>query len=156
NLLLTYAGFFVPAITSPVGRILMLTVVPAVLMVINIRGVTGGAGFGTILAAIKVGALMLFGVFGLAFVDWTRFSGVSFSTQANWGEAILLLIYAYTGFEATVIPSGEAKDPARDTAWALIVALAVSAVIYVTVQTVAVGTVPDLASSQKPLVDSAQ
>jgi len=156
NLLVAYAGFFVPEITSPVGRTLVLTIVPALLMVINIRGVTGGARFGTILALFKAGALMLFGVLGLAFVDWTRFSGVTFSTQANWGEAILLLIYAYTGFEGTVFPSGEAKDPAKDTAWALIVTLAISAIIYMTVQTVAVGTVPGLASSEKPLVDSAQ
>src|SRR5262249_34934050 len=56
----------------------------------------------------------------------------------------------------TVFPSGEAKDPAKDTAWALIVTLAISAMIYMTVQTVAVGTVPGLASSEKPLVDSAQ
>ena len=156
NLLVAYLGFFLPGMTSPVGRTLVLTIVPAVLMIINIRGVTGGARFGTILALIKAGALMLFAIVGLAFVDWTRFSGMSFSAQAHWGEAILLLIYAYTGFEATVIPAAEAKDPVRDTGWALMVALGVSAMIYVTVQIVAVGTVPDLASSQKPLVDSAQ
>ena len=154
NLLLSYLGFFTPAVTSGMGRTFVLIIVPAILMIINIRGVTGGARFGTILALMKVGALVLFGMVGLAFVDWNRFSGMSFSREADWGGAILLLIYAYTGFESSVVPVGEAKDPRKDVAWGLIIALSICAIIYVAVQTVAVGTVPDLASSQRPLVDS--
>jgi amino acid transporter len=76
--------------------------------------------------------------------------------EADWGAAILLLIYAYSGFEQSVVPAAEAKDPVRDVAWALIIALGFCAVVYVIVQIVALGTVPDLASSDKPLVDSAQ
>lgn len=156
NLLVSYLGFFIPQVTSGLGRAVVLIVFPAVLMVINIRGVTGGARFGTIFAVLKVGALVLFGIVGLAFVDWNRFSGVSLSPEANWGGAILLLIYAFTGFENSVIPAAEAKDPVKDLPWAMTIALGVCAIIYVAVQTVAVGTVPDLASSQRPLADSAQ
>ena len=62
----------------------------------------------------------------------------------------------FSGFEGTVIAAAEAKDPIRDLPWALIRALAGCAVIYVLVQTVALGTLPDLSSSQRPLADSAQ
>jgi amino acid transporter len=69
---------------------------------------------------------------------------------------MLLLIYAYMGFEGSVMPAGESKDPVRDNAWSLMVAIAACAIIYVGVQTVAVGTVSDLASSDKPVIASAQ
>ena len=156
NLLVSYLGFFVPQVTSGLGRALVLIVVPAVLTIINIRGVTSAARFGTILALVKVSALVLFGIVGFAFIDWSRFSGISLSPEANWGGAILLLIYAYTGFENSVIPAAEAKDPVKDLPWAMTVSLGVCAIIYLAVQTVAVGTVPNLASSQRPLADSAQ
>ena len=40
----------------------------------------------------------------------------------DWTQAILLLMFAYGGFEAPLIPAGEAKDPRRDTGFALLVA----------------------------------
>src|SRR5262249_28017650 len=156
NLLVSYLGVFIPQVSSVAGRVIVLVIVPAVLMVINIRGVTGGARFGVGVAVVKVGVVLLFGIIGLAFVDWSRFSEMSISTEKNWAEAILLLVYAYTGFENTVIASGEAKDPSKDLAWALISALGICAVGYVAVQIVALGTVPNLALSDKPLADSAQ
>lgn len=156
NLLISYLGFFVPQVTSGMWRALVLIVVPIVLMIINIRGVTGGARFGTGLALVKVAALVLFATVGLAFIDWSRFSGMSISPDANWGGAILLLIYAYTGFENSVIPAAEAKDPVKDLPWGMIIGLGICAIIYVAVQMVAVGTLPDLALSQRPLADSAR
>ena len=156
NLLVSYLGFFVPQVTSGAARALVLILVPGILMVINIRGVTGSARFGMILALSKLGALALFAVAGFFFIDWSRFSDISLTAEANWGQAILLVIYAYTGFEASTIPAGEAQNPVKDNAWAMVIAVAVCAIIYVAVQMVAVGTVPNLASSQKPLADSAR
>ena len=155
NVLVSYLGFFIPQVTSGLARAFVLVLVPFILAIINVRGVSGGARFGRILAAVKVGALVLFGAAGLVFVDWSRLSGMSFSPSANWGGAILLLIYAFTGFEHAVIPAAEAKNPRKDLAWALILALGICAAIYLAVQVVALGTVPDLATSQRPLADSA-
>ena len=58
--------------------------------------------------------------------------------------AVLLAIYAFTGFEVLAVPGGEVRDPARTIPFALLVGLAVVAVIYTGVQVVAVGTLPDL------------
>ena len=48
-----------------------------------------------------------------------------------WLHALLLLVFAYGGFETAMMPMGEAKDPRRDAAFGLFAALAVCTAIYV-------------------------
>jgi amino acid transporter len=156
NVLILYLGYFLPQATSGVGRAVIIALIPTVLAAINVRGVKGGAHVGDVFAGTKIGVLALFGIIGLFFVDWTRFSGMGVPQAENFGPAILLLIYAFTGFEYAVIPAAEAKDPRRDLAWALIIALGICTIIYIAVQVVAQGTVADLTISERPLADSAQ
>jgi amino acid transporter len=66
----------------------------------------------------------------------------------------LLLVYAFTGFEIATIPAGEVRDPQRNMPRALIIAILVVAVLYILIQVVCVGTLPGLATSQKPLADA--
>jgi basic amino acid/polyamine antiporter, APA family len=65
------------------------------------------------------------------------------------------LIYAFAGFEATVIPAGETKDPQKNMPFALLTALAFIAVLFILIQIVAIGTLPGLGESQRPLADAA-
>jgi APA family basic amino acid/polyamine antiporter len=65
------------------------------------------------------------------------------------------LIYAYVGFEAAVIPAGETKDPQKNVPFALLTALAFCAVLFIIIQIVAIGTLPELAKSERPLADAA-
>jgi amino acid transporter len=67
---------------------------------------------------------------------------------------VLLLIYAFTGFEMAAIPAGEVHDPQEHLPRALLLAIAVVASLYILVQVVCVGTLPELAQSQKPLADA--
>jgi basic amino acid/polyamine antiporter, APA family len=66
-----------------------------------------------------------------------------------------VLVYAFTGFEMAVIPSGEIRDPRRDIPIALLSAMAVIASIYVLIQVACIGTLPGLANSARPLADAA-
>jgi amino acid transporter len=156
NLLVAYLAFFIPGAANGIGRAIVLTLIAAGLMITNIRGVSWGSRSGAIFAAAKVGVLILFTLAGLAYVDWSRFSNASLPVQADWGRAVLLLVYAYSGFESVVVPAAEAKNPRRDLPFALLIALGVCALIYIGVQVVAVGTVMDLARSERPLVDCAR
>ena len=67
---------------------------------------------------------------------------------------MLLLVFAFSGFEMAVIPAGEIRDPQRHIAFALLTATGVVALLYVMVQVVCIGTLPGLANSERPLVDA--
>src|SRR5208283_2480017 len=75
--------------------------------------------------------------------------------NANFAEAVLLLAFAFVGWESVVVAAGETADPRRDLPRALIVGIAVVAVLYVLIQLVCIGNLPQLAASQRPLVDAA-
>jgi basic amino acid/polyamine antiporter, APA family len=156
NILVAYLSFFIPQVGAGAGRAAVLIAVPAMLALINARGVAGGARFGVVFAAAKLAALILFAAVGLAYVDWGRVSNMAVPPNANWGVAILGLIYTFTGFEYAVIPAAEAKDPRRDLGWSLVAALSVCAVIYLAVQLVALGTLQmnELTASASGLADA--
>ena len=69
---------------------------------------------------------------------------------------MLLLVFAYGGFETALAPMSEAKNPRRDAPFALFTALAACTVIYALIQWVVVGVLPDAAHSQRPLADVAR
>src|SRR6266496_4437235 len=132
NLMISYLGFFYPAANSPVGRTVIIVGVVVSLAVINLTGVRQAA---------ITSDLFTFG---------PRPSTGAFS------QSVLLLIYAFTGFEMAVIPAGEIRDPQRNLPRALLIASGVVAVIYVFIQVVCIGTLPELAGSSKPLADAGQ
>jgi amino acid transporter len=104
----------------------------------------------------KLIPLLIFIAAGLFFLNPSAFTlGAAPSTGA-FSQSVLLLIYAFTGFEMAAIPAGETKDPRRDLPRALLIAIGVVAVVYVLIQVVSIGTLPGLANSTKPLADAGQ
>src|SRR4029079_13847106 len=71
-----------------------------------------------------------------------------------FSKSVLLLVYAFTGFEMATIPAGEVRDPQKNLPRALLIAILVVAILYIMIQVVCVGTLPGLGQSQKPLADA--
>jgi amino acid transporter len=118
--------------------------------VINVLGVRQGARTVDVFAAAKLLPLFLLVAIGLP-----RISREVLATQAvadpDWTQAVLLLIFAYGGFEAALIPAGEFRNPRRDTAFALVAGLGVIASAYMLVQLAVVGLVPAVAGQKAPV-----
>jgi basic amino acid/polyamine antiporter, APA family len=74
----------------------------------------------------------------------------------HWLKAMLLLFFAYGGYEAALNPMGEAKNPKRDAAFALFASLVIITLIYVLIQWIVVGVLPHPALSDRPLGDAAK
>ena len=155
NLLATYLGTFVPGADEGPGRIAVIVAIAVFFTVVNVVGVRRGMGSVMAISVIKFIPLVLFVLVGLAFVDPARFAGAAAPPAASLGEAILLVLYAFIGFEGALVPAGEARNPKRDMPRALIAAALAATILYVLIQTVAVGVLPDLASSKRPLADAA-
>jgi amino acid transporter len=76
--------------------------------------------------------------------------------SGTWLEAILLLVFAYGGFESALLPLSEAKDPRRDAPVALFAALGLCALLYTLVQVVVIAALADPGASARPLAAAAQ
>jgi APA family basic amino acid/polyamine antiporter len=156
NLFVNYASYFAPSLTIGFWRTGIIALVVLGLVVINLVGVGRAAVASTVLTVGKLIPLILFIVVGIFFVEGSRLVPIGpLRIPALWG-AVLLAIYAFSGFEILSIPGGEIRDPGRAIPFALLAALGVVALVYLGVQLVAVGTLPGLGGSQRPLADAAE
>jgi amino acid transporter len=162
NAFAQYLGFFWPQTAEGVGRILVIAATIGSLALINFRGVKWGAwtiNFFTIGKLVPLGIFMVLGIFyvdwGAFAPGWESFRDMLTTHRAGFGESVLLLMFAFGGYELITIPAGEANAPRRDAPRALLLTIGIVCAIYVLVQVIAVGTLPDLANSPTPLADSA-
>lgn len=160
NLFVIYLGEFWPHATEPVPRALILTFLVGVLAFINVRGVRGGthvSNFFTVAKLLPLFAVITMGLFVLAAHRGAVLAAApAHLTAGQWLKAVLLLVFAYGGFETALAPMGEAKDARRDAPFALFAAILVCTVVYVLIQWVVVGVLPSAAHSERPLADVAR
>ncbi len=160
NLFVIYLGEFWPHARDPLPRALILTVLVGVLAVINVRGVRAGTQVSNFFTAAKI--VPLFAVIGMGlYVLHAHSPALAPAAQpavttSQWLKAVLLLVFAYGGFETALAPMSEAKDPRRDAPFALFCALVVCTIMYALIQWVVVCVVPDAAHSDRPLAEVAR
>lgn len=150
NVFTDYLGQLVPAAAVGYGRAATMASVVAIVTFLNVVGVRQGARAVDVFTVAKLLPLLLLVAVGAA-----RFSPAVAATQTvaapDWTQAVLLLVFAYGGFESALVPASEARDPRRDSAFALLTALAVVASVYALVQLALVGLVPGLAGVKAPV-----
>ena len=155
NLFVTYLAFFVPGANSDGWRAAVIVLVVSALSIVNIAGVRTSATITNVLTAGKLIPLFLLAGIGVFFIDPHRYAIAVAPSYGSFSQAALLLVFAYMGFEGAVIPTGEMRDPRRDVPFSLLTGMAVVAALYVAVQAVCIGTLPDLAHAERPLSDAA-
>jgi amino acid transporter len=153
NLLVVSIGYFWPASNGPLVRAGLLAAISAAMIWVNIVGARAAIASLSALTALKLLPLLALALYGAVHVDGAVFTQIeSAPAAADLGAALLLVIYAFVGFESSVVPAGEARHPQRDMPRALIAALLVSAALYALIQLAAQTLVPTLASSERPLL----
>lgn len=155
NLFVLYLGEFWPRATAGVPRLAILTLLIGTLAAANYRGVKTGAQISSLFAVAKLLTLFFFITVGIFFVRGERLVSTGSYPAGAWLDAVLVLVYAYGGFEAALIPMGEVKDPRRDAPFALLTALAVTTVLYTGIQVVVMGVLAAPAESERPLAAAA-
>ncbi|QSX73752.1 amino acid permease [Lysobacter arenosi] len=145
-----------PAAATGLPRIAIVTGSLGLLVMINVIGVRAAARTGVVLAIGKLLPLLLFVAIGAFHVDAALASPANapISTK-TLAEAALLLLFAYAGFENLPAAAGEYRNPRRDVPFALLTMIATVTLVYASVQWVALGTLPGLASSSTPLAQAA-
>lgn len=148
----------VPAFADPYARAGLLTAVYLLLFALNAFGVKLGARAIAVLATLKLAPLFLLAGVGMFFVDWSLVS-VSFGdvpSVSALGASMVLVMFAYSGMETALVPSGELRDPARNVPRATIAAILLVVLLYLGLQIVGQGLLgPKLAESGVPIADTA-
>ncbi len=111
----------------------------------NYIGVRTGAALSNALTIAKLLPLCVLVIAGLAhfskgphLISATEFTHPG---AAAWLNAFLLLIFAYSGFENTLAPAEEVREPRRTVPFALATGLLVCASLYALIQFVTVATI---------------
>jgi len=154
NLLINYLSFFWLSATNPFWRALVIALVVTGLAIINLLGIRQAAIISNIFTVGKLVPIIIFIAAGLFFLNPAAYEFGPRPTTGAFSQSVLLLVYAFTGFEMATIPAGEVRDPQRSLPRALLIAILVVAILYIMIQVVCVGTLPGLAQSQKPLADA--
>ena len=148
-------AFFWPAAAAGIPRALIITALLGFLTWVNVLGVKHGARTAVALVIAKGVPLAIFVAVGILYVEWPRVAALEVPSAAAVGEASLLMLFAYAGFENTPAAAGEYKNPRRDVPFALLTMITAVTLLYAGVQLVALGTLPDVAASTSPVAEAA-
>jgi amino acid transporter len=158
NLFAVYLAEFWPSMKEPFPRAVAVTLLLAVLTAVNIRGVKMGTGVSNLFTISKLVPLLLFILAGWVFL-LLRGTPVPMVAESHdtdaWVNSVLLIIFLYVGFEAALIPAGEARNPDRDAPVAIWIALGICTPIYALVQFVVVRTLANPGQTDRPLAVAA-
>jgi amino acid transporter len=156
NLMVSYLGFFWPAANNFWPRAAVIVLVVLALTAINVIGVRQAAIAGDVFTVGKLLPMLIFIAVGLFFLNPHAFALGARPATGAFSQSVLLLLYAFTGFEMATIPAGEVRNPQKNMPQALLIATAVVTFTYILIQVVCIGTLPGLGTSTKPLADAGQ
>jgi amino acid transporter/predicted GNAT family acetyltransferase len=158
NLFAVYLGEFWPRMREPALRCVAITLLLTLLALVNIRGIRIGTGISNLFTVAKLVPLVAFVVGGCMFLLFRGSVPPAVPESHDisaWLNSILLVIFAYAGFEAALIPAGEVMNPDRDAPIAILTALLICTPIYALVQFVVVQTLASPGNSDRPLAAAA-
>lgn len=155
NLMILYLSFFSDIFNLPEVRIGMILLITGLITYFNWIGVKNTARVSNVLTVAKLFPLAVFIIVGLFYIDFDLMKGGTPPSWSDFSASTLLLIFAFGGFEAGLVNSGEIVNPKKNLPFGLMTAAAIIAGFYILIQVVSIGTLPDLASSDKPLADAA-
>ncbi len=151
NVFVTYCAAFIPAVGDGLGRALAIAALIGLLTLINMIGVRRAIRLLDLLTLLKATPLVVMALWGLAGAGALEMP----AALPRLGEieiAALLVLYAFVGFENSVVPAGETADPRRTIPRALLTTIVATALLYFIVQISYVAVMDPEAGGDAPLV----
>ncbi len=152
---LLYLRCFSPYLSEGWSGKVIITAIITGFSILNFLGVKIGACIINFFTISKIIPLLIFIMWGFPHIEVSSLHSILVFDGNNTGSAIVMGMFAFTGFEHLAVPAGEMRNPRKDIPKAFFMVIVCCTIIYILVQTVAVGTFPQLANSEKPLADAA-
>lgn len=137
-------------------QVVVKTVFVIFLVVTNIVGVKAAGRTNDVLTLVKLVPLLFFAVVGLLFIisnagaaasNYSPFVPLGFG---GFGTALVLIFWAYAGFEISTIPAEEIRDPGKTIPRAIVLGILIVTVFYLVTNIVLFGVMPSLAPASSP------
>ena len=158
NLFTDNLAEFFPAVEREAVRVTVLSVMLALFALVNYRGARGSAwlsNFFTVSKLLPISAFVGAGIVFLALRDPAP-AAVPAAADPDWIQALVLVMFAFGGFDNAVLAMGEAKNPRRDAPFALGLAMLFMTALYTVVQLLVNRALPDPGATDRPLADAAR
>lgn len=140
----------------PLNKIVVASTILA-LGAVNYVGVKPGALLVNIMTVGKLTAILCFVAVGIMAFDPKPLGGALPHGLAGVGQGVYLALFPLQGFEVAPITAGETANPRRNVPLGTMGSLLFSAVLFIVVQAVLIGTYSDLGKdSVTPLADAAR
>ena len=152
SVLAFYLGSVWPLVAEGIGRTVLIIVLCSALTYSNYTGVKDGVRALAFFTFMKLTPIALLIIVGLQAVSGDTFIPASFPVIEDFGGTVLLLVYAYIGFESTTIVSGESKNPRRSLPVAMVSTLVAIAILYFLIVLVYVSVLPNAAETGGTLI----
>lgn len=155
NITISYLTFFFPLAQTIIGRSILISVLIITLCYINLLGIMQSVLFNNIFTVGKLVTLLFFVIVGLFYIksDYYNFN-ISVNYE-SFSASVLLMVFAFSGFDGAMTTTGEMKDPQKDIPYSLMTVLVFKTILYMLIQVVCIGTLATLGGSEKPLTDAA-
>ncbi len=149
-------GALAPRLDGAAPRAFILVAIFVLLGGVNIRGVRQGVLLNAVATVAKLLPLLLLIVAGVLAIQPVNLAWPERPPLGAVARTSILLIFAFSGIESALVPSGEIKDVRRTVPRAILVAMVAITVLYLTLQMVAQGVLGgDLGSQRAPLAEAA-
>src|SRR5689334_20621653 len=131
----------------PVIANLPAFLIVALITVILVIGIRESANSNNAMVLLKIGIILFFCAVGVTLIKpihWNdpALGGFSPNGFAGISAGAAIIFFSYIGFDATSTAAEEARDPARDMPFGIIMSLVVCTVIYIGVALVMTGMAP--------------
>lgn len=145
------------------SQILLKILFIAIILVTNVFGVRSAGKFNDVLTIGKLAPLLLLMFSGLLFIGlrpemaFPNFHPFVKGNLRDFGEALVLIFWAYAGFELSTLPADEIQNPRKTIPKAIAAGMMIVTGFYLVTNFVIIGTVNEvaLASSPAPLTVAA-
>lgn len=153
NVLTAYTARWIAGADEGLLRAAILIAVTALFAAVNISGVRRSIGLLSGLTVLKAVPLFIAAAAAIALTSpWPVPEPVPTLTEFEMG--LLIVLYAFVGFEQVVVPAGETRNSASVLPRAIFITIGVTTLLYFLVQLAFVSALPGGATDDKaPLID---
>jgi amino acid transporter len=152
TVLVTYLAAFFPALAAPVPRAIVVLSIVSLVVAVNVVGVKKAVRLLDALTLLKAAPLVLVALMGLVVAGASIEAPTGVPPLDELEAAALLILYAFVGFENSVVPAGETADPQRTIPRALVATIAATAALYFLIQLAYVAVMDPGEGKSAPMV----